>query len=234
MEKQTEPQIKKQTEAQIKKQTEAQIKKQTEEQRKKQSGGKVILVLFFLIFVLGFGAVGAGLLYFAHAREESCSEVTEGRIIDYRTHRRHGSRTYSPVVEYQAGDEWIIGESNTWSSTKPLRNREYVTVCYRPENPEEFYIQGYDLKVQYRLGVIFCLFSAVIFLSVIVFTLLNKAKMNDEKKGKIRAAVFVAGVVFLIFIMFWLLAGPGITIVVFLIMGLSWLYGAGKKDGWKK
>lgn len=107
----------------------------------KRSAKGVLLVLFLALFTLGFGAIGAGLCCSAHIQEKNCSAATEGKVIEYRKDSYIGQkRMFTPVVEYQVGNEIFTGEPNAWHSSRTFEVGEYVTIGYNPANPEEFYI----------------------------------------------------------------------------------------------
>lgn len=196
-------------------------------QPSKQKGANIFITLFLMIFVLGFGALGIGMIYSAYAQEKTYSETTEGEIVEYKTRRSSSKhkRMFCPVVKYQAEGEDVIGVSNTWSTSKPFKNSKRVTIGYNPANSGEFYIKGYDLKTEYRLGGIFIFVSIAILFVIFVFGILSKIKMDEEKKSKIQAKIVMASSILFIFIIFFLLSGPVITLCVFIAMGIFALYG---------
>lgn len=197
------------------------------EQSDKQTGSNIFIVLFLVFFSLGFSAVGVGIIYSAYAQERTCSVMTKGEVVEYKTDRSSSkhSQIFCPVVKYQAKGEAVIGVSNTWSTSKPFENSERITVGYNPANSDEFYIKGYDLITQYQLGGIFIFISTAILFVLIVFGILSKIKMDKKKKGRIQAKIIMALVILSIFIIFFVLAGPMITFCIFTAMGLFALYG---------
>ena len=196
---------------------------------KKNTGIKILGILLFLIFTLGSGTIGITLLRSAHAQEKACSGKVEGQVVEYRKHYSGFRRkTYSPVVEFRAGNEMITGNSQTSSYPKPFKPGEYVTIGYNPQDPSEFYIKGYDLKTDYQLGTIFLLISLAIFAAAALLLLLGKIHIEEKKKEKIQTAMFLTGAIGFILTMFLVLAGIPITVCVFTAMGLFALYGRRK------
>lgn len=193
----------------------------------KKPAGSIALIVFLAAFVLGFGAIGAGLCYSAHMREETCSGAAEGKVIKYRKNssNRGRNRTYTPVVEYQVRNEIFTGETNASSSSRTFEIGEYVMIGYNPANPEEFYIKGYDLNISTRIGIVFLVISGGILAVLVIVLILGKSKISKEKKEKIEAGIIVGGIVFIIFSVFIAVAGLTFTLCAFGAMGLFALYG---------
>ena len=109
----------------------------------KMSAKGILLILFLVLFTLGFGVIGAGLCYSAHMKEKTCSAAAEGKVIKYKENSYIGQkRRFTPVVKYQAGNEIFTGETNVWYSSRIFETDEYVMIGYNPANPEEFYIKN--------------------------------------------------------------------------------------------
>lgn len=202
----------------------------------KQSGrGTVFLTLFLAAFSLGFGAIGTGIIHSVHVQEKNCSVMTVGRVIDYKTHRSsssHGGRrrTYSPVVEYRTKQEVITGEAKSGTSSKPFQKGEDVTIGYNPKYPYEFYIKGYDLKIESRLGTVFIIVSIAIPFIAGLLAVLSRIKMDEKKKGKIIITI----ILLMVFGIFFLIGGPVLTLCTSAGMGLFALYAAYRNKRKKK
>ncbi len=197
----------------------------------KKSGRMAYILLFLLIFALGFGAVGAALFRTAHKEEKTYSTAAEGRVVDYEGSTLHGKRMYSPIVEYQVGGRTFSGSANVWYNLHPFREGESVTVYYDPQNPADFYLKEEDPT--FGLGAIFLLFSLGVIVVVVLFVVLGKVKMEAEKRERIRGKVFAAVVVLVVFGVFTCFLGIVKAVCVFVGMGLLGLYGL-HRDGRKK
>lgn len=193
----------------------------------KPSGGKAFFVLFLMAFVLGFGALGGFMFYSAHMQEALCSASAEGEVVRYQESRsrRKNRHTFSPVVEYRAGEEAFTGTANTWTTSRPFQIGEYVSIGYNPKRPEEFYIKGYSLKATYQIGAAFLSVSIGIAVVSILCAALGRANMEKEKKGQVQAAVLVSGMALLMFVIFSLVMGLGAALGIFAAMGLFTLFG---------
>ena len=193
----------------------------------KKPAGSIALIVFLAAFVLGFGAIGAGLCYSAHMREKTCSGAAEGKVIGYRKNSSHRGRnhTYTPVVEYRAENEIFTGETNASSSSRTFEIGEYVMIGYNPANPEEFYIKGYDLNITTRIGIVFLVISGGILAVLVIALILSKSKISKERKEKIEAGIIVGGIVFIIFAVLIAVAGLTLTLCAFGGMGVFALYG---------
>lgn len=188
----------------------------------KKAGGKVSLILFFAVFVLGFGAAGVLMLHSTYIKGKACSAETDGIVIDYNRNYKH---MYTPIVEYQVGDQMFTSGTNTRSNHRPFKKGESVSIYYNPKNPDEFYLKGYDLKVTYSLGVIFVVFSMGVLTVSVLFAVISRTKMDKERKERILANIFLSAAVLIILTAFLCLAGPGITICILIFMVLFALYG---------
>lgn len=192
----------------------------------KMSAGRILLILFLALFTLGFGIIGTGLCYSAHMQEKTYSAAVEGRVIEYRKNSYIGQkRMFIPVVEYQVGNEMFTGETNGWYSSRTFEPGEYVEIGYNPENPEQFYIKGYDLNIMTRLGILFLGLGGKILTVTVTVLILDKNKTDKERKKTIRAGIIAGGIVLFIFIGFVAVAGLKNTLCVFGAMGLFALYG---------
>ena len=184
-----------------------------------------LLILFLAVFALGFGIIGAGLCSSAHIQKKTCSAAAEGRVIEYRRNSHIGNkRMYTPVVEYRAGNEILTGETKAWSSSRTFAIGEYVMIGYNPANPKEFYIQNFDLSITTRLGILFLVVSSGILTVTVITLLLNKSRLDKERKQKIEAGLIVGGMILFIFVTFITIAGLKNTPFVFGGMGLFGLY----------
>ena len=85
-------------------------------------------------------------------------------------------------MEYWVGNQVFMGETNIWFNYQPFKVGEYVSVYYNPKKPDEFYIKKYDLKTTYGMGTIFLLVSIGALGVFVLFTVLGKIKMDEEKK----------------------------------------------------
>lgn len=188
----------------------------------KKAGGKILVVLFFAVFVLGFCAVGVVMIHSAYMKEKACSAETDGIVIDYNRNYKH---MYTPIVEYQVGDQMFTSGTNTRSNHRPFKKGESVSIYYNPKSPDEFYLKGYDLKVTYSLGVIFLVFSMGVLTVSVLFAVISRTKMDKERKERILAKIFLSATVLIILTAFLCLAGPGITICILTFMVLFALYG---------
>lgn len=192
----------------------------------KMSAGRISLILFLLLFTLGFGGIGAGLCHSAHRQAKAYSATAEGRVIECRKSSHIGRHhLFTPVVEYQVGNEIFTGETNAWSSSRTFETGEYVAIGYNPANPEEFYIKGYDLNIRTRLGILFLGIGVIILTVTIAVLILHKNKIDKERKEIIRAGIIIGGIVLFIFAGFVVVAGLKNTLCVFGAMGLFALYG---------
>jgi hypothetical protein len=184
------------------------------------------LVLFLGLFAFGFCTIGAGLCYSARMKEKTCSAVAEGRVIEYRKNSYIGQkRRFTPVVEYQVGNEIFAGETNVWYSSRTFEIGEYVMIGYNPTNPEEFYIKSYDLNILTRMGIVFLVIGGGILAITVTVLILDKNRMDKEKKKTIQTGIIVGGIVLFIFVVFAALAGLKNTLCVSGVMGLFALFG---------
>lgn len=191
-----------------------------------RNGSKIILLFLFLVFGIGFGAVGLKLFHTAYMQEKDCSASAEGRLVRYEPYHSRGTRTYSPVVEYQAGNETLTATSNISASSRPFKEGGQVTVFYNPDRPDEFYIKGYGLEIEYKIGAVFLLVSIAAIIITILSIILNKINMDKDKKERLLAKIIMAGIFLFLFTVFLLIAGPGITLCLSAAMGVFALYGA--------
>lgn len=194
-------------------------------QSRKKTGGTLSFILFFIVFVLGFGTIGISMIRSAYKKEKSYIAATEGRIIDYKDSSYNNKHKFSPVIEYHAGSQVLTGETNVTYNYHPLKTGTYVSVYYDPENPGKFFVKEYDLKATYQIGMIFLLISIGILGITVLFTVLNKSKMNREKKAHIEGKIFLCVIFLFIFTIFSFVAGLGRTLCIFAAMGLFALYG---------
>lgn len=188
----------------------------------KKSGGKILLILFFAVFVLGFGTVGVSMIHSAYIKEKVCSAETVGVIIDYSRNHKH---MYTPIVEYQVGEQMFTSDANIRSNHRPFKKGESVSICYNPQSPDEFYMKEYGMKETYGLGVIFLVCSIGTFIASVLFAGIGKIKIDKERKERIQAKIFLSAAVLFIFTVFLCLAGIGITIGISIVMVLFALYG---------
>lgn len=192
----------------------------------KMSAKGILLILFLVLFTLGFGVIGAGLCYSAHMKEKPCSAAAEGKVIEYKENSYIGQkRRFTPVVKYQAGNEIFTGETNVWYSSRIFETDEYVMIGYNPANPEEFYIKNYDLNIITRLGIIFLVIGGAILAVTVTILILDKNNLDKERKGAIQAGIIIGGIVLFIFVAFAAVTGLKNTLCVFGGMGLFALYG---------
>lgn len=151
----------------------------------KMSAKGILLILFLVLFTLGFGVIGAGLCYSAHMKEKTCSAAAEGKVIKYKENSYIGQkRRFTPVVKYQAGNEIFTGETNVWYSSRIFETDEYVMIGYNPANPEEFYIKNYDLNIITRLGIIFLVIGGAILAVTVTILILDKNNLDKERKKR--------------------------------------------------
>lgn len=194
-------------------------------QSPKKSGGKAF-TLFFIIFALGFGALGAGFLHSAHSKEKAYSGTAEGQIIDYRDYSSYDNKhKFSPIVEYRAEGQIYTGETNVQFNYKPLKTGTYVSIFYNPQKPEEFYIKEYDQKTNYKMGALFLFISIGILFILLLSAVLNRIKMDPKKKEQIQLIVILSVILLFMFLVFACLAGLIKTICIFAAFGLFTLYG---------
>lgn len=194
-------------------------------QTSKKSGGIIFLIIFLVVFALGFGILGFGMVRSAHRKERICSAEAQGRVTGYRKSRHDHKRMYSPIVEYQVGNQVFANESNVSSNYKPYNEGEYILVSYNPENPAEFYIKGYGTEISYELGVIFLSVSAGIFVILAICAVLGKSKMDKEKKEKIQVRIILSVILLFMFVVFSCVLGPVIAICISAGMGIFALFG---------
>ena len=169
----------------------------------KMSAKGILLILFLVLFTLGFDVIGAGLCYCAHMKEKTCSAAAEGKVIEYKENSYIGQkRRFTPVVKYQAGNEIFTGETNVWYSSRIFETDEYVMIGYNPANPEEFYIKNYDLNIITRLGIIFLVIGGAILAVTVTILILDKNNLDKERKGAIQAGIIIGGIVLFIFVAF--------------------------------
>lgn len=192
---------------------------------RKKSGGKIFTILFLIVFVLGFGALGTGMVYSAYKKEKTYNAVTEGKVAGYRDYSYSYKHKFSPLVEYWVGNQVFMGETNIRFNYQPFKVGEYVSVYYNPKKPDEFYIKKYDLKTTYGMGAIFLLVSIGALGVFILFTILGKVKMDKEKKEQMQVKIILSLIFLFMFIVFSFVAGFGITICIFAGIGLFALYG---------
>lgn len=151
----------------------------------KMSAKGILLILFLVLFTLGFGVIGAGLCYSAHMKEKPCSAAAEGKVIKYKENSYIGQkRRFTPVVKYQAGNEIFTGETNVWYSSRIFETDEYVMIGYNPANPEEFYIKNYDLNIITRLGIIFLVIGGAILAVTVTILILDKERKKRGYSGR--------------------------------------------------
>lgn len=194
---------------------------------------KYFLTLFLIVFALGFGAMGAGMIYSAYIKETTYSAAAEGRIIDYNDASYSSEHKYSPIVEYQVGNQVLIGETNVSFNYRPFKTGETVLVYYNPGKPDEFYIREYDLRTTYGIGGIFLFVCIGIFVLLALRTILNKAKISKEKKEQMKIRMIISAILLFMFTVFSFVAGLGKTICIFAAMGFFILYGM-RQDRRKK
>jgi hypothetical protein len=77
--------------------------------------------LITLLFLLIFGGIfcGVGLNFISQMSATPGWSKTEGKVIDFTTHRSNDSTTYSPVVEYYVEGKRYLASSNISSPTRP-------------------------------------------------------------------------------------------------------------------
>lgn len=194
-------------------------------QSRKKSGGEIFIILFLIAFAIFFGALGAGIIHSAYTKEKTYSVAVEGRIIGYKDSSYNNKRRFSPVVEYWVGNQEVTGETNVQFNYRPFKEGEYVSVYYNPNKPDEFYIKEYDLKTMYKMGTVFLVISMGIFMALILFAILGKVKMDNEKKEQIQVKIILSLIILFMFTVFSCLIGIGITICIFGGMGIFISYG---------
>ncbi len=196
-----------------------------EKQPAPHSGGRMILLVFVLIFGLGFGIVGLFMVRSAYLKEKRCSAETTGTIVDYGRHYSKGHDLYSPIVEYRVGDQVFSSETNVRFNYRPFKKGEGVSIFYNPQNPGEFYIEEYDVGTTYRLGVIFLFVSVAVLIISALFFVMGRITMDPKKKARMEGKIFIFAALLFVFTVFSCLAGLGKTICIFAVMGLFALYG---------
>lgn len=185
-------------------------------QARKKSGGHVFLILFLVIFSLGFGIPGVGMIRSAYRKEQSYSAETEGRVVGYHDYSRENKHMFSPIIEYLADDQMFTGETNVNFNHRPFKEGESISIYYNPQKPEEFYIKGYDLKTTYQLGGLFLFVSiGVLMVSALILVL----------KERFQLVILMTFLLLFFFLVFSCLVGPGKTLAFFAVMGLFILYG---------
>lgn len=162
------------------------------------------------------------MIHSAYMKEKVYSAETDGIVIDYNRNYKH---MYTPVVEYQVGDQTFTSSTNTRFNHRPFKKGESVSIYYNPKSPDEFYLKGYDLKGTYNLGVIFLVFSMGILIVSVLFAVIGRIEIDNERKGRIQAKIFLSVAVLVIFTAFLCLAGLGLTICILIFMVLFALYG---------
>lgn len=195
------------------------------ERRREKSGGKIFGILFFTIFIMVFGVVGVTLIHSAYVKEKTYSGMAMGTVVDYDDYSVGYDHKYAPIVEYRVEDQVFVCDTNIRFSFRPFAKGAYVAVYYNPESPDKSYIEEYDLKVTYKLGVIFLLVSVGIIIVAVLFAVIGRIKLDKEKKGDIQVKIFLSVILLFMFTVFSFLAGLGKTICIFTVMGLFALYG---------
>jgi hypothetical protein len=128
---------------------------------------------FIGIFVLVLGLAGLGLLtgaYFAIRSELSfraSALSASGTVVDLiRTTDSRRTTVYRPVFEFTDRTDRVYRITGSVASDPPSYERgEKVTVCYRPDNPENAQLDSFvdswlDALILGGLGVVFTSFCA--------------------------------------------------------------------------
>ena len=123
---------------------------------------KTLIFICVLFFVCGILFITVGIVTANQSKglKRRCTEETIGTVVDLiceqdinrDTDSDSTTYTYFPVIEYQAGDRTVSQKSNSGQYPAKYQVGDQVTICYNPDNVEEYIIKG-DLTPKF-LGLI--------------------------------------------------------------------------------
>lgn len=189
----------------------------------KMSANRMFLMLLILV-ILVLEAVGGGIIYSAYAKEQRCSVMTQGTLLEWVRWTRKNSTNSSPVVEYRVGNETYTQMPDVKAKKRPFKEGDLVTVGYNPLNPHEFYLAGYDLEITRSFGSIFMIWGAAAVIVNLIFAALNR--INMEERRRIRCKEFVIAL-FVIAVFYWMVisfSGIGMAALVTVLIAPFVLY----------
>ena len=114
------------------------------------STGSIILFVFVGIFALMgiiFFIVGTIVLSSWKKKIKTCTERTTGKVVEIIEHNNYSENSSStsswhPVVEFSANGEIIEEESPFGSYQSKYVKGQKLSICFNPENHQDFYIEG--------------------------------------------------------------------------------------------
>lgn len=142
---------------------------------------KLLLCGIFGSLGVIFLIVALILILLRYRKHKNCTASVGGRIVRYLRRRVSSSGfggsgdvpswSYFPIIEFITHDGRLLRQTSNYgeSSEGELRN---VVVCYNPEKPEEFYLQGRNtdkIVIAVMMVVSFlclCVFGVVMALNV--------------------------------------------------------------------
>lgn len=189
---------------------------------------KLYAALFILVFTAGFMLIGGCILYSTYKEDLRYTGKAEGIVVEYARKLENTDDNfdyvYAPVVRYQSHHKTnCLGTGNVWTSRRPFKIGEQVSLRYDPKRTDVVYVESYGVSIGYKIGIIFFLFGFAISVILLLFLILSHTVHDKGRKfeimGQITAAItglLIAGV--------WItLAGIKTAIIMFAVSGICFL-----------
>lgn len=194
------------------------------QQSEKKTGINTVFTVILITVIIILELIGGGILYQAHVKEKNCSAIVEGTLVKWNRRTKEKGVSYSPIVEYNVGNEIYTGISNVWGNILPIKKGDKVIIGYNPSNPTEFYMEGYDLNNIRITGSIFIIIGAALALVNMICFVLNRINMDKKKRMRIEVIICASGILLVFYWMMLLIMGVGITLLISLILGFFIFY----------
>lgn len=76
------------------------------------------------------------------SKEQKCTMTVPATVVELAYHRNQSGGAYYPVVEFAVNGESVRVKSGSGSRPARYEQGQRVTVCYDPDKPKRFYIEG--------------------------------------------------------------------------------------------
>lgn len=76
------------------------------------------------------------------SKAEKCTMSAPATVVELAYHRNQSGGAYYPVLEFAVNGEIVRVKSGSGSRPARYQQGQRVTVCYDPDKPRRFYIQG--------------------------------------------------------------------------------------------
>lgn len=103
-----------------------------------------------------------GIIFIVHAIWEkvTCTEVTEGKVIEFKEEYTDEEITYRPVFEYAVNEEKHIKESQCASIKKEYQIGDVIKIYYNKKNPDRSYEEKLSHLYIIFIGIV-CIISGI-------------------------------------------------------------------------